>query len=82
MKMVEMVEMIELTSEEMELIKKRRVEKHNEQVAKELLTEIATKIKKIDSLGYRVTLPEIGGGYVSRNPAITDSKLELSKKYW
>ena len=82
MKMVEVVEMIELTAEEMELIKERRVEKHNEQKARELLTEIATKIKKISDLGYKVTLPEIGGGYVSRNPTITDSKLALLKKYW
>lgn len=69
-----------LTEEEYAEIQRQRQEKENKNMVLYMLDDIQKTLVAINELGYKVRLPEIGGGYVSRTKQEVDpKKLMLTK---
>lgn len=69
-----------LTEEEYATVQQKRQEEENENMARYMLDEVKKALAAINELGYKVRLPEIGGGYVSRTEQeVNPKKLTLTK---
>jgi hypothetical protein len=69
-----------LTEEEYASVQQKRQEEENENMARYIFNDIKKALSAINELGYKVRLPEIGGGYVSRTKQeVKPTKLTLTK---
>lgn len=69
-----------LTKEEYAQVQRQRQKEENENMAHYMLDDVKKALATINKLGYRVRLPEIGGGYVSRTKQeVEPNKLMLTK---
>lgn len=71
---------VELTSEELAIILKKREDEAKQVVAEELFEKIKEGIKALEELGYRMHLPHIGGKYVPlHSPTVYANLIRLYK---
>ena len=76
------IEVMEVTAEEREAIHKMRVEKAKMVLAKKDFERIQILLDHLHQLGFSITLPEIGGKYVSMHHPIVKANNIILHKGW
>jgi hypothetical protein len=79
-KKMETIVITALTEEEYTQVQRQRQEEENGNMARYMLDDVKKALATINELGYKVRLPEIGGGYVPRTKQeVNLNKLMLTK---